>query len=115
MGGHLPFNREVMYAYVDLMSFQDLSVDAALRKFLAGFRLPGWASFCTEQLLLILWVLGESQVIDRMMEKFAERFCLCNPGVFATADVAYVLSYAIIMLNTDAHNPLLKHKWVEIA
>eukprot|EP00474_Spongospora_subterranea_P009142 CRZ09600.1 hypothetical protein [Spongospora subterranea] len=93
MGGHQPFNREVMYAYVDLMSFHDSQVDAALRKFLGGFRLP-----------------GESQIIDRMMEKFAERFCVCNPGAFATADVAYVLAYAIIMLNTDAHNPLLKHK-----
>ena len=40
------------------------------------------------------------------MEKFAEQYCKDNPGVFKTADGAYVLSFALIMLNTDAHNPM---------
>lgn len=35
------------------------------RQFLWSFRLP-----------------GEAQKIDRMMEAFASRYCLCNPGVF---------------------------------
>ena len=35
------------------------------RQFLWSFRLP-----------------GEAQKIDRMMEAFAQRYCLCNPGVF---------------------------------
>lgn len=39
------------------------------------------------------------------MEKFAERYLNCNPGAFKSADVAYVLAYSVIMLNTDAHNP----------
>ena len=39
------------------------------------------------------------------MEKFAERYCCDNPGAFRTADAAYLLAFAIIMLNTDAHNP----------
>lgn len=55
---------------------------------LQGFRLP-----------------GEAQKIDRLMEKFAERFVSCNPGSFKSADVCYVLAYSVIMLNTDAHNP----------
>ena len=38
------------------------------------------------------------------MEKFAERFVSCNPESFKSADVAYVLAYSVIMLNTDAHN-----------
>jgi hypothetical protein len=53
-----------------------------------GFRLP-----------------GEAQKIDRLMEKFAERYVKCNPASFKSADVAYVLAYSVIMLNTDAHNP----------
>jgi hypothetical protein len=53
-----------------------------------GFRLP-----------------GEAQKIDRLMEKFAERYVSCNPGAFKSADVCYVLAYSVIMLNTDAHNP----------
>lgn len=49
---------------------------------------------------------GEAQKIDRIMEKFAERYCRDNPGRFRSADGAYLLAFAIIMLNTDAHNPL---------
>ena len=48
---------------------------------------------------------GEAQKIDRIMEKFAERYCRDNPGVFASADGPYLLAFALIMLNTDAHNP----------
>jgi brefeldin A-inhibited guanine nucleotide-exchange protein len=81
-----------MHAYVDAMDFAGMSIDDAIRKFLADFRLP-----------------GEAQKIDRLMEKFAERFFLDNPGnVFKSADVAYVLAFSVIMLNTDAHNPGVK-------
>ena len=44
------------------------------------------------------------------MEKFAERYCVCNPGSFKSADVAYVLAYSVIMLNTDAHNPQARRR-----
>lgn len=44
------------------------------------------------------------------MEKFAERYCKDNPEVFKTADGAYLLSFALIMLNTDAHNPMADKK-----
>ncbi len=44
------------------------------------------------------------------MEKFAERYVNCNADTFKSADVAYVLAYSVIMLNTDAHNPGVKNK-----
>ena len=44
------------------------------------------------------------------MEKFAERFTEQNPGLFPTADVAFILSFSIIMLNTDLHNPAIKEE-----
>ena len=44
------------------------------------------------------------------MEKFAERYVKCNALSFKSADVAYVLAYSVIMLNTDAHNPQV---WTE--
>ncbi|KAL0051487.1 hypothetical protein WJX82_008426 [Trebouxia sp. C0006] len=84
---------KVMHAYVDAMNFSDAQFDEAIRTFLNGFRLP-----------------GEAQKIDRLMEKFAERFVNCNPEAFKSADVAYVLAYSVIMLNTDAHNPQVKVK-----
>lgn len=52
---------DVMYAYTDLMDFAGMHFVAALRQFLSGFRLP-----------------GESQKIDRLMEKFAGRYCETN-------------------------------------
>lgn len=91
MGEDKQFHISVLHAYVDQLDFTGLTYDDAVRKFLAGFRLP-----------------GEAQKIDRMMEKFAERFCACNPGVFPTADCAFILAYSIIMLHTDAHNPNIK-------
>jgi brefeldin A-inhibited guanine nucleotide-exchange protein len=81
------FSKQVLYAYVDSIDFADSTFDAALRKFLSLF-----------------WLPGEAQKIDRMMEKFAERYCSQNEGVFANADTAYVLAYSLIMLNTDAHS-----------
>ena len=57
---------------------------------------------------LSLRLPGEAQKIDRLMEKFAERFVKCNPASFKSADVAYVLAYSVIMLNTDAHNPQVR-------
>ncbi|KAL5698618.1 Brefeldin A-inhibited guanine nucleotide-exchange protein 5 [Ranunculus cassubicifolius] len=90
MGQHEEFPLAVMHAYVDSMKFSDMKFHSAIREFLKGFRLP-----------------GEAQKIDRIMEKFAERYCADNPGLFKNADTAYVLAYAVIMLNTDAHNPMV--------
>ncbi|TRY58462.1 hypothetical protein DNTS_002076 [Danionella cerebrum] len=63
------------------------------RQFLWSFRLP-----------------GEAQKIDRMMEAFATRYCDCNDSVFQSTDTCYILSFAIIMLNTSLHNPNVKEK-----
>jgi len=44
------------------------------------------------------------------MEKFAERYCQDNKDVFQCADDAYVLSFSLIMLNTDMHNPMAEKR-----
>uniref|UniRef100_A0A7I4C4X0 SEC7 domain-containing protein n=1 Tax=Physcomitrium patens TaxID=3218 RepID=A0A7I4C4X0_PHYPA len=93
LGQHEEFPLAVMHAFVDALSFKDMKFDKAIRMFLNGFRLP-----------------GEAQKIDRIMEKFAERYCRDNPNLFKNADTAYILAYAVIMLNTDAHNPMVTNK-----
>ena len=50
-----------MYAYIDLFDFSEMPFVAALRLLLSRFRLP-----------------GEAQKIDRIMEKFAGRYCETN-------------------------------------
>ncbi|KAK4380782.1 Brefeldin A-inhibited guanine nucleotide-exchange protein 5 [Sesamum angolense] len=115
LGQNEEFSIAVMHAYVESLNFSGMKFDMAFREFLKGFRLP-----------------GEAQKIDRIMEKFAERsnkecslrmgsgflritlsedsYCADNPGLFKNADTAYVLAYAIIMLNTDAHNLMVSSK-----
>lgn len=51
-----------MSAYVDQLDLSGMNLVPALRHLLEGFRLP-----------------GEAQKIDRLMEKFASRYCGCNP------------------------------------
>ena len=50
---------------------------------------------------------GEAQCIDRIMECFAhEVFSQCQGDLpFKSADAAFVMSFGLIMLNTDLHNP----------
>lgn len=93
LGEREEFPLKVMHAYVDSIDFEGMNFGEAIRFFLRGFRLP-----------------GEAQKIDRIMEKFAERYCKCNPSSFTSADTAYVLAYSVIMLNTDAHNSMVKDK-----
>ena len=83
----------MLAAFVADFDFSGASLDEALRAFLQSFRLP-----------------GEAQKIDRMMEAFAKAFHAVNPAPFANADAAYVLSFAIIMLNTDAHSKQVVNK-----
>lgn len=42
-----------------------------------------------------------------LMTMSIDSYCADNPGLFKNADTAYVLAYAVIMLNTDAHNPMV--------
>lgn len=107
LGENEKFNKEVMYAYVDLMNFYNIEIVASLRLFLQGFRLP-----------------GEAQKIDRLMEKFAHRYHECNKRLanqadkpantinyyFESADAVYVIAFSIIMLATDLHSSQVKRK-----
>ncbi|EDW27323.1 GL21229 [Drosophila persimilis] len=95
LGENDDHSKEVMCAYIDAFNFRQMEVVAALRILLEEFRLP-----------------GEAQKIDRLMEKFASRYCECNPQnqLFQSADTVYVLAFSIIMLTTDLHSPQVKHK-----
>ncbi|OQR80222.1 cytohesin-2-like [Tropilaelaps mercedesae] len=93
LGEKEPFNESVLHAFIGLHEFHNLILVQALRRFLFSFRLP-----------------GESQKIDRMMQEFANHYCQQNPGAFTTPDQCYILSFAIIMLNTMLHNPAIKDK-----
>lgn len=85
-------NEPILEALIDLFNFTGKRVDEALRELLEAFRLP-----------------GESPLIERIVTVFSEKYCSnSTPEGVANKDAVYVLTYAIIMLNTDQHNPNLK-------
>jgi hypothetical protein len=96
IGSPDPFSQQVLAAYAATFDLHNLSIDIALRLFLESFRLP-----------------GESQKIDRIMQAFANHYFTQNQGPalpLISSDAAHVLSFAIIMLNTDQHHDQVKHR-----
>ncbi|KAI7835063.1 hypothetical protein BX661DRAFT_168235 [Kickxella alabastrina] len=86
-----PSNFEVLQAYVAQFDFAGRRLDEALRALLGAFRLP-----------------GESQQIERIMEAFATAYVASGSPDIATKDAAFILSYAVVMLNTDQHSPQVR-------
>jgi Sec7-like guanine-nucleotide exchange factor len=54
---------------------------------------------------------AEGEQIDRLLEIFARCFQMQSPEAFSSSDMCYVLSYAVMMLNTNLHNEhMMKHR-----
>jgi hypothetical protein len=113
---------ELRRAYGRMFDFTGMRFDHALRFMLSGsgnFRLP-----------------GEGQKVDRVVDMFCEAYCRDNPSmvasaapasmplaaqlaegrgavvaprdaVFASVSTAHIVCFALIMLNTDHHDPRL--------
>lgn len=85
------FHHNVLLSYVQSFELQGQTVLNSLRIFLSAFRLP-----------------GEAQQIDRILVAFSDcchASCVeCLSGVLENAEVTYLLTFSIIMLNTDRHN-----------
>ena len=93
------FHKECLHAYCISFHFNGQGLLDGLRMFLAAFRLP-----------------GEAQQIDRILQAFSDscglqceescngRLKLFSQDEKKAGDAAYLLSFSIIMLNTDLHN-----------
>lgn len=87
-------NEPILEAFLNLFDFSGKRVDEALRQLLESFRLP-----------------GEAPLIATIVEAFAAKYCSIDAtGEVADTDAVYILTYAIILLNTDQHNPNLEEK-----
>ncbi|KAJ5279431.1 hypothetical protein N7478_004803 [Penicillium angulare] len=85
-------NEELLGAFVDLLDFSGKNAVEALRELLSSFRLP-----------------GESPLIERIITIFSENYTeKAKPEGIADKDAMYILTYAIIMLNTDLYNRNVK-------
>ncbi|KAI3704742.1 hypothetical protein L1987_74969 [Smallanthus sonchifolius] len=96
LGNHDPFCVDVLQEFARTFDFQEMNLDTALRVFLETFRLP-----------------GEAQKIQRVVEAFSERYYQQSPDILANKDAALLLSYSLILLNTDQHNLQVKRKMTE--
>ncbi|KAL7141011.1 hypothetical protein ABFS83_08G025900 [Erythranthe nasuta] len=96
LGGHDEFSVLVLHEFSRTFDFQDMNLDTALRIFLETFRLP-----------------GESQKIQRVVEAFAESYFEQSSDILVNKDAALLLSYSLILLNTDQHNSQVKKKMSE--
>jgi len=80
---------KVLQEFSELIDLQNQNIDEAMRTYLQYFQLP-----------------GEGQKVDRIMLQFAQKFFKDNnDSVFVSADACYTLSYLMMMLQTELHNP----------
>lgn len=93
-----PFEEQIRVEFIRRLNLQNVPLHEALRRFLtdSGFRLP-----------------GEGQKIERILASFGVVYTRENPKVFDDPDAAFVMSTAILMLNTALHNPNLKERMSE--
>lgn len=115
-----PFNKLVMKYFVADIDLAGIIIDEALRKFQVYFRFPGKSLPCqsTGNAILMnivcLQLLGEAQKIERLVESFADRYKDQNSTDVLSRDSIFILSFAIIMLNTDLHKPTnIKHRMTQ--
>ena len=84
----------VRKAYMELFTWQNLNILAALR------------DLCGR-----LYLKGESQQVDRILDAFSVHWCYSNPlHGFKATDVVHTICYSILLLNTDLHQAEIETK-----
>jgi brefeldin A-inhibited guanine nucleotide-exchange protein len=97
LGEDIEINKDVLYRLIEQMEFKEKPFVPSLKVLLAGFRLP-----------------GEGQKVDRIMEKFGEKYVKDNPETFGSSECVYLLSYATMMLQTSIHNPSARNSYMTL-
>ncbi|KAK9850264.1 hypothetical protein WJX84_006904 [Apatococcus fuscideae] len=88
LGDSSPDSQQLLNVYTGMFNFQGLEIDEALRNFLNS-----------------VWLQGETQKIERMLEVFAQHYYTQNPSVYNSMEAARTMAYSLIMLNMNLHNP----------
>lgn len=81
-------------AYLELFEFKELTILASLRK------------LCGK-----LYLKGEAQQVDRILDAFSTWWFTCNPNNgFKATDVVHTICYSVLLLNTDLHQAEIETK-----
>ena len=89
-----PFNQAALHCFMHETDFSGLHLDIALRQLQQEVTMP-----------------KEAQKIEKIVEVFSKRYIQCNQmfvAGFRSPDTIFVLSYAIVLLNTDLHSRAVK-------
>jgi brefeldin A-resistance guanine nucleotide exchange factor 1 len=127
-----PDQLEVLRAFMHLMHFDGVSLfplEEGRKELTMAGREQKIICDALRELLELFRLPGESQQINRITETFAEVYFSTKPGAslfifgrsergadglgglaaeIKSQDAVYVLSYSIIMLNTDLHSPQVR-------
>ncbi|KIY53114.1 hypothetical protein FISHEDRAFT_34005 [Fistulina hepatica ATCC 64428] len=80
-------NKIALHHYIALLDFCNLRLDKAFRR------------LCSK-----LYLKGETQQVDRILEEFSKRYWECNPAsLYGSANIVHAVSYSLLLLNTDLH------------
>lgn len=97
--GTVRFHQQMLKGFLNCFNFRGKALLRSIRELVFQVRLP-----------------GEAQKIDRIMQEFAIQWYSSNKGApkeinpFSTEDAAFILSFSIIMLNTDLHSKQVLNK-----
>ena len=94
LGENTELSKKTLKYFGESFDFKNIHIIQAMRIFLSTFQLP-----------------SEGQQIDRILESFSNKYFLDNKNsFFPNSDCVFYLTYAIMILQTELHNPNVKNK-----
>ena len=94
LGENTELSMKTLKYFGESFDFKNIHIIQGMRIFLSTFQLP-----------------SEGQKIDRVLESFSSKYFIDNKNtLFPNSDCVFYLSYAIMILQTELHNPNVKDK-----
>lgn len=94
-------NSSILDHLVRLENFANIPLCAALRRYFGQVIGSSSSEVSNSDLDSNLHIL---------IDKFAYRFCECNPGLGLNQNSVYILCYSLLLLSTDLSSPHIKNK-----
>ncbi len=93
LGGAKNLNQKILEYFIDSYNFKNFHILEAMRVLFSDFNL-----------------VGEGQIVDRIVKFFGQKYHKDNLTTFKIPDVAYYLAFSIMLLQTDLHRPEVDKK-----
>ena len=94
LGENTELSKKTLKYFGESFDFKNIHIIQGMRIFLSTFQLP-----------------SEGQQIDRILESFSNKYFFDNKNsFFPNSDCVFYLTYAIMILQTELHNPNVKNK-----